>query len=206
MRVIGRADSANVQKVIWCCAELGIAYEREDIGGKFGGNHEPDYLALNPNGLVPTMVQDDFALWESNTIIRYLASRNRRLIPEDLRARAEVERWMDWQLTMVAPPHVPLFVGLVRTLPEERDWDKINEGRDRTARVFSILDEVLKNRGWVAGDEFSVADIALGPFVYRWFEMDIEREDLPHLERWYHWLRERPPFNELVAIGLSWDR
>ena len=203
MKVLGRADSANVQKVIWCCAELGLGYEREDIGGRFGGNKEPAYLALNPNGLVPTLVEDDDVLWESNTIIRYLASREARLIPSDIRGRAEVERWMDWQLFAVAPPHVPLFVGLVRTPPEKRDWDKIKDGRDRTARAFTILDQALEQRDWVAGAAFSVADIAMGPFVYRWFEMDIEREDLPHLERWYNQLRQRPPFNELVCIGLS---
>jgi len=203
MKIMGRADSANVQKVVWCCAELGLSYERVDLGGKFGGTREPDYLALNPNGMVPTLVEDDFVLWESNAIIRYLASRAGRLIPSSLRGRADVERWMDWQLFTVAPPHVPLFVGLVRTPPEKRDWNKIKRGRDRTAEAFTILDGALRERDWVAGDEFSVADIALGPFVYRWFEMDIEREDLPHLERWYNLLRQRPPFNELVAIGIS---
>lgn len=203
MKIMGRADSSNVQKVIWCCAELGLPYERVDLGGKFGGTREPDYLALNPTGMVPTLVEDDFVLWESNTIIRYLAGRAGRLIPQSLRGRADVERWMDWQLFAVAPPHVPLFVGLVRTPPEQRDWDKIKKGRDRTAEAFTILNGALAARDWVAGDEFTVADIALGPFVYRWFEMDIEREELPHLARWYDSLRQRPPFNELVAIGIS---
>ena len=203
MRLLGRADSANVQKVLWCCAELGLEYQREDVGGKFGGNQEPAYLALNPTGFVPTLIDGDFVLWESNTIIRYLASREGRLIPGDIQGRADVERWMDWQLFMVAPPHVPLFVGLVRTPPEQRNWAKINKGRDQTARAFTILDGALGDREWVAGDQFSVADIALGPFVYRWFEMDIEREDLPHLERWYNQLRQRAPYNELVCIGLS---
>ncbi len=203
MRILGRADSANVQKVLWCCAELGLSYQREDIGGRFGGNKEPGYLALNPTGMVPTLVEDDFVLWESNSIIRYLASREARLIPADIRGRADVERWMDWQLFAVAPPHVPLFVGLVRTPPEQRNWDAIRAGRDKTAAAFTILDGNLAHNAWVAGDQFSVADIALGPFVYRWFEMDIEREDLPHLARWYNQLRERPPFKQWVAIGLS---
>ncbi len=203
MKVLGRADSANVQKVLWCCAELDLNCEREDIGGRFGRNQDPDYLALNPNGLVPTLVEDDFVLWESNTIIRYLAACAGRLIPADLRGRAEVERWMDWQQTVVLPPHIPLFVGLVRTPPQYRDWKKIQAGRDRTAAAFGILDQVLAERPWVAGEAFSVADIALGPFIYRWFEMDIEREDLPHLERCYNQLRERPAFTELVAIGIS---
>lgn len=203
MRILGRADSANVQKVTWCCAELGLTYEREDRGGKFGGTRTDDYLALNPNGLVPTLLEDDFSLWESNTIIRYLAGRAGRLIPTGLRERAEVERWMDWQLSVVLPPHIPLFVGLIRTPPEARDWGKIKAGRDKMALAFTILDGALKKNAWVAGEEFSVADIALGPFVYRWFEMDIEREDLADLERWYNQLCQRPYFNELVAIGLS---
>jgi glutathione S-transferase len=203
MRILGRADSANVQKVTWCAAELGLAYQREDFGGKFAGTREPAYLALNPNGLVPTLVEGDFVLWESNTIVRYLAARAGRLIPADARARALVERWMDWQLSVVLPPHIPLFVGLVRTPPAQRDWDKIRAGRDKTAAAFTILDAALANTRWVGGDEFSVADIVLGPFVYRWFEMDIQREDLPRLARWYNQLRERPHFNELVAIGIS---
>jgi len=161
MRLLGRADSANVQKVLWCCAELGLEYQREDVGGKFGGNQEPAYLALNPTGFVPTLIDGDFVLWESNTIIRYLASREGRLIPGDIQGRADVERWMDWQLFMVAPPHVPLFVGLVRTPPEQRNWTKINKGREQTARAFTILDGELGVRAWVAGDQFSVADIAL---------------------------------------------
>jgi glutathione S-transferase len=203
MRILGRADSANVQKVTWCACELGLDYQREDFGGKFAGIREPDYLALNPNGLVPTLVEDDLVLWESNTIVRYLAARAGRLIPADARARALVERWMDWQLSVVLPPHIPLFVGLVRTPPAQRDWDRINAGRDKTAAAFAILNAALEKTRWVAGDDFTVADIVLGPFVYRWFEMDIEREDLPHLARWYHQLCERACFNELVAIGIA---
>ena len=125
LKILGRKNSSNVQKVLWCCDELGLAYEREDVGGSFGKNRDPEYLALNPNGLVPTIIDDGFVLWESNSIIRYLAAKHGRgtLYPEDLRARALAERWMDWQLSVLGPAIGPVFWGLIRTPPGKRDQE-----------------------------------------------------------------------------------
>lgn len=205
LKILGRKNSSNVQKVLWCCDELGIAYEREDVGGQFGKNREPEYLALNPNGLVPTIIDDGFVLWESNTIIRYLAAKqgNASLYPADLQARALAERWMDWQLSTIVPAINPVFWGLVRTPPEKRDQAAIAAARDTLASVMKILDNQLAYADYVAGSAFSVGDIPVGIMTYRWFTLNIEREELPSLKRWYGRLTQRPAFEKHVMIGLT---
>ena len=127
MKLYGRKSSSNVQKVLWCCDEIGLAYDRIDMGREFGGNKEEPYLSLNPNGTVPAIVEDDgFSLWESNAIVRYLAAREQRddLLPADPRRRADAERWMDWQLSTIADPMRIAFWGLVRTPPEKRNEEQ----------------------------------------------------------------------------------
>jgi glutathione S-transferase len=205
LKILGRKNSSNVQKVLWCCDELGIAYEREDVGGQFGKNREPEYLALNPNGLVPTIIDDGFVLWESNTIIRYLAAKHGSgsLYPADLQQRALAERWMDWQLSTIVPAINPVFWGLVRTPPEERDQAAIAAARDKLAGVMKILDNQLAHADYVAGSAFSVGDIPVGIMTYRWFTLDIEREELPSLKRWYDRLTKRPAFEQHVMTGLT---
>ncbi len=128
LKIWGRATSSNVQKVLWCCAELDLEFERVDVGGPFGGNRDPEYLAMNPNGLVPTVKDGDLVMWESNTICRYLATtRNgEHLYPRDPAARTHVERWMDWQLAVIGAPMGQLLFGLVRSTPEDA-----RPGRDR---------------------------------------------------------------------------
>src|SRR6266852_5561281 len=135
IKIWGRNTSINVQKVMWAIDELGLARERIDVGGPFGKNNEPAYLAMNPNGLVPTLEEDDFVLWESNSVVRYLASKYGAgtLEPADLRARASASRWMDWQLTTTAPAIQPLFWGLIRTPPEKRDHAAINAAKEKVA-------------------------------------------------------------------------
>jgi glutathione S-transferase len=205
LKIWGRASSANVQKVLWTCVELGLAYERRDVGGPYGGNREPGYLALNPNGLVPTIDDAGFVLWESNAILRYLAATRgaSRLLPAGPRGRAEVERWMDWQLSVVAGPHTVLYVGLVRTPEAERDTSRIERARRQQAAAFAILDQRLQARSHVAGEDLTVADIALGPFVYRWFTLPIERPELPRLAAWYERLAERPGYRRHVMVELT---
>ena len=205
LKVWGRKTSSNVQKVLWCCGELGLAFERVDIGGPFGGNREPEYLALNPNGLVPTIEDDGFVLWESNSIVRYLAAKheNGGLWPAEPRRRADADRWMDWQSCTVGPAMVAVFRGLIRTPPEERDAAKIEAARKDWAASWTILDAHLADEDHVAGGAFSVADIALGIMAYRWFTLEIEREEFAHLAVWYQRLCERPPFREHVIIPLS---
>ncbi len=205
LKILGRKTSSNVQKVLWACRELELDFEREDIGGAFGGNREPHYLSLNPNGRVPTLIDDGFVLWESNVIVRYLASRHGvgTLAPCDLRRRMLAEQWMDWQQTVVNPAITPVFWGLVRTPPEKRDRAAIAAGRDALEAAMAILDAHLSENEFVAGDDFTMGDIPLGVMTYRWYTMDIERKHFAALERWYGSLEQRAGFREHVAIGLS---
>ena len=205
LKILGRNNSSNVQKVLWVCDELEIQYEREDIGGPFGGNQEPGYLAMNPNGRVPTVIDDETVLWESNVIVRYLCEKHapNSLYPSELAERAVAGQWMDWQQTTVGPAIFPVFWGLVRTAPEERDMEAIGRGRDLLEKTLVILDERLSRAKYVAGDSFTMGDIPLGIMVYRWFNLDIERKDLPNLARWYDHLTDRPGFQTTVMIGLT---
>ena len=168
LKILGRNNSSNVQKVLWALGELGLEYTRDDIGGPFGGNRETDYLIMNPNGLVPTLIDGDTILWESNVIVRYLARKYapNSLLPDSLTGLAQAEQWMDWQQTVVAPAHFPVFWGLIRTAPEDRDLDAINNGRDRFEQVMAILDHHLSDSAFVGGDSLSMADIPVGIMVY----------------------------------------
>ena len=165
LRILGRRTSGNVMKPLWVVDELGLEYEREDIGGKFGGNREPGYLVMNPTGLVPTLVEDDFVLWESNAITRYLCEKygHGTLFPADPRVRATADTWMDWQQTTCAPMMLPVFWGLVRTPEAERDYDRINAGIERGYEVWGMLDRHLEGRPFVAGDDLTMGDIPIGP-------------------------------------------
>ncbi len=205
LKILGRNNSSNVQKVLWALGELGLEYTRDDIGGPFGGNRETNYLIMNPNGLVPTLIDGDTVLWESNVIVRYLARKYapNSLLPDSLTDLARAEQWMDWQQTVVAPAHFPVFWGLIRTAPEDRDLDAINNGRDRFEQVMTILDHHLSDSAFVGGENLSMADIPVGIMVYRWFTLDIERMELPSLHRWYQRLADRPAYKNTVMIGLT---
>ena len=149
------------------------------------------------------MVDGDTILWESNVIVRYLARKYapNSLLPDSLTDLARAEQWMDWQQTVVAPPHFPVFWGLIRTAPEDRDLDAINNGRDRFEQVMTILDHHLSGSAFVGGETLSMADIPVGIMVYRWFTLDIERFELPSLHRWYEKLADRPAYNDAVMVG-----
>ena len=205
LRIWGRGNSINVQKVLWCCGELDIPYSRVDVGGPFGGNREPEYLRLNPNGLVPTISDGGFVLWESNAIVRYLAARYGMgtLCPENLAERADADRWMDWQMGTLWANFRPAFVGLVRTLPAERDPDYIATAIEKTTENLAILDAHLACRDYVTGLSLTMADIPLGVTAYRWFTLDIERPAMPNLEAWYERLRARGPYRATVMSPLS---
>ena len=205
LKILGRDTSSNVQKVLWAAGELGLEFEREDIGGPFGGTDAPDYLALNPNGYVPTLIDGDYALWESNSIVRYLAATHGAgtLWPADARGRGLAERWMDWQIATLSPVFVTVFRGLVRTAAEERDMAAIGAARDRAARLFGMLDAALAGADFVAGEDFTMGDIPVGIAAYRWYALDIEREDFRNLERWYKGLAERPAYRAHVMKPLA---
>ena len=201
----GRASSSNVQEVLWCCDELGIPYERQDIGRQFGGNDTAEFLALNPNGTVPVIIEDGFTLWESNAVVRYLAAKHGAgsLYPNDLRERARADRWMDWQLAVLGRVFTPLFHGLVRDAPEDRDLAKIAAARDNVEAKLAMLDRYLADSAWVAGDNFTMGDIPVGIYGYRWYKLEIERHPLPNLERWYGALAQRPAFAKHVMVDLG---
>ena len=202
IEVYGRANSLNVQKVLWCLGELELPFGRHDVGGLYGGNKEPDFLQRNPTGLVPMISDDGFDLWESNTIVRYLASRYGAglLSPEDPADRALSEKWMDYQLGTVFPAFKDAVLGLIRTAPENRDPEKIAASVKATAGTLATLDAHLQGHEYVAGDALTVGDIALGPTIYRWLTLDIDRPPLPNLEAWHDRLMERPAYREHVMV------
>jgi glutathione S-transferase len=204
LRILGRKNSSNVQKVLWCCDELGVPFEREDYGGEFGRNRDAAYLALNPNGRVPTIIDGDFVLWESNSIVRYLANKHDdgTLYPVNPEERARGERWMDWQLSVLRDATHGMFWGLVRTKPEDRNSEEIAASIKRSADAFAILDRYLAETEYAAGSHFTVCDIPIGIFVHRWFGLDIEREEFPNLLRWYNNLGDRPAYQKYVKMPL----
>jgi len=205
LKILGRKNSSNVQKVIWACEEMSLTFAQEDIGGPFGRNKDPEYLALNPNGTVPTIVENGFSMWESNAIIRHLASRHGvgTLWPKDANDRAHADQWMDWQQTVVNAGMLPLFLQLIRVKPEERDANLIKTARDKAAAAFAILDKHVAKNSYVAGANFTMGDIPLGIAVYRWYTLPIERENYPALKGWYDRICERAAFRKNVMIGLT---
>ena len=205
LKVWGRKDSSNVQKVVWCCDELGVPFERMDIAGAFGGNREKPYLDLNPNGLVPTIEDEGFVLWESNSILRYLVEKygRGRLLPVTMEARASANRWMDWQLTAMNPFMVALFQGLIRQSEAERDPAAVERARRHAADKWKMVDDYLKEDPYLAGDTFSMGDIPLGVWAHRWFNLSIDRPQLPRVEQWYARLCERPAYQKNIMIPLT---
>jgi len=207
LKVWGRANSSNVMKVLWLCEELGIGYERIEAGGAFGRTREPFYLAMNPNSRVPTIEEPDgYTLWESHSILRYLVAARapgQALHPADPRARGDVERWMDWLLATLNPPMTPLFWTYVRTAEDERDHVAAGRARDEAVACWAILDQRLEGREYVAGG-FSLADICIGPFLHRWFELPVARPPMPMLEAYRARLHERHPgYRTHVAVPMS---
>jgi glutathione S-transferase len=206
IKIWGRNTSSNVQKVMWAIGEMKLPHQRIDVGGAFGKNNEAPYLAMNPNGLVPTLEEEDgFTLWESNSIVRYLAAKNadknadRTLEPADLRTRARAQKWMDWQLSVMGPAITPVFWGLIRTPPEKRDANAIAAGKAKTVAAAKMLDEQLGKTAYLAGDAFSYGDIPVGIMVYRYVQLIPERPPMPSLDRWYAAISSRQAFREQVA-------
>jgi glutathione S-transferase len=205
IKIWGRTDSSNVQKVLWCCGELGLSFERVDLGGKFGGNKEEAYLDMNPNGLVPTLQDGDFILWESNSIMRYLVEKHGRgkLLPSTPEGRADANRWMDWQLTILGPSIVPLFWTLIRTSEDKRDPKVVNNALEKTSNAWKIVDHQLARVPYIAGAVLSLGDIPLGVWAYRWFNLPIERPTFANLDAWYKRLCERPPYQKHIMIPVT---
>src|SRR4029077_7144052 len=162
LKLWGRANSSNLKKVTWLCEEIGLPYDRIDAGMSFGVVNTPEYRKLNPNGLVPTIDDDGFILWESNAMVRYLAAKHAAgtLWPNDLKVRADADRWMDWCTSTLWPAFRPVFLGLVRTPPEKRNQKDIEDGARNTGEMLKRLDSCLAGRKFVAGDQLTIGDIA----------------------------------------------
>ena len=205
LKIWGRANSSNVQKVLFCCAELNLPFERTDAGMQYGVNTTPEYKAMNPNGLVPTLDDDGFILWESHAIVRYLARKHGTgtLLPQDARAAADADRWMEWYSTTVGVNVRPVFQTLVRTPPEKRDMALVETHRKLLAANWQIVEAQLAGRDYVTGASFTVADIPLGVAAYRWFNLPLERPASPNVERWYARLTGRPAFKEYCMLPLT---
>jgi glutathione S-transferase len=205
LRIWGRLSSVNVQKVVWCADELGLAYERLDAGGKFGLNDTPGFLAMNPNGLVPVIDDDGFVLSESNAIVRYLAARHGegRLWPKEARARADADRWMEWQSTAYTPAMWGAFWQLIRTPEGQRDADLVEASRCKTEKLSGILDAHFARRRYLCGDGFTTADIVVGCAAHRWLNLPLARRPCPNLERWYADLRARPASHQVTSQALT---
>ena len=204
LRILGRASSINVRKVLWTAAEAGVEFEREDWGIGFRSTRDQSFVALNPNSLVPVVVdEDDFTLWESNTICRYLAAKTSRtdLLPATPRARAEVERWMDWQAGELNNAWRYAFMALVRKSPAHTDANAVAASAAEWNRHMTMLDAQLQRTGaHVAGAEFTLADIVLGVSTQRWLATPVERPALPAVQAWFARVSARPAY-AAQAIG-----
>ena len=204
LKIWGRVNSVNVKKAMWCVGELDLAHERVDAGMQFGVNSTPEYRKMNPTGLVPTIDDDGFTLWESHTIVRYLCAKHSmgKLCPSELRARADAERWMDWAFSFQNAMR-NVFWGLIRTPPEKRDSKAIEEGTKKSHELAALLDKALADKPYVAGAVFTMGDIPIGCEVQRYMRVPIERPGLPHLQAWFERLRARLAFLKHVDLPLT---
>ncbi|MCQ4315918.1 glutathione S-transferase [Stutzerimonas zhaodongensis] len=205
LKLWGRNNSTNVKKPLWCLEELKVPYTRIDAGGAFGIVGEPEFVAKNPNKLVPCLEDGELVLWESNAIVRYLAARygEGSLWNTDPAQRAEADKWMDWATSTLAAPFRPVFWNMVRTAPEQRDMAAVQTGLAECSKLLTIVDQTLATQPYLSGDSLGMGDIPLGCFAYAWFEMPIERPDLPHLRDWYDRLRQRPAYQAAVLTPLT---
>jgi glutathione S-transferase len=205
LKIWGRMSSINVKKVVWTAQELGLEFQRNEAGGQFGLVRTPEYLRLNPNALVPVMEDGDFVLWESNVIVRYLCAKHSpgQLYPNDLRERFEAERWMDWQQTTFNPASRQGFWQLIRTAPEKRNAQAIRDSNAAVEALLATLDAQLGRHAFVAGDHFTMADMALGCEAHRWFGLPQPRKSWPNVERWYQGLRARQASAGVLDMALS---
>lgn len=198
--VWGRRNSVNVQKVLWALEELGVAYTRENVGGSFGGNRDPDFLAMNPMGLVPVIRDGDVTMFESNAIVRYLAARygSGMLRPASHKGLAMAEQWMEWTQVNVAPAVGAIFTNTVRTAPELQKPDAIAAAARQAGEAVKIADQWLSRHDWFAGADFSFGDIAMGALMWRYLGLDCARPETPHLAGWMEALQARAPFRRAV--------
>jgi glutathione S-transferase len=206
LRIWGRANSINVQKVMWTVGELAIPHERIDAGGKFGGLDTDEFRAMNPNSRVPVIDDNGAIVWESHSIVRYLAAKygDGSLWPSDAAQRSLADRWMDWTLADLQPAFIGgVFWNFYRTPEPQRNWPLIRQGIARSAIHFKLLDRHLADKPFVGGDQLTIGDIAAGAQLYRYFELEIDRPVIPSVEAWYARLSARPAYRDHVMVPFE---
>jgi glutathione S-transferase len=205
LKIWGRFTSVNVQKVMWTVGEIGVPYERIDLGGQFGGLDTPAYLAMNPNGRVPTIDDGGVIVWESNAIVRYLVARYSAgyLWDRSPGSRAGADQWMDWMQTTLAPDFYRLFWAVVRTPPDRRNQPNIAKLTRHLVSRYELLDRQLASHPYLVGSRLSMGDLAIGVTLYRYYGMEIDRPALPHLRAWYERLSQRTPYQSHVMTSFE---
>lgn len=206
LKVWGRRSSANVQKVLWLVGELGLPHTHVPAGGDFGGLDDPAFRAMNPHGKVPVINDGGVVVWESHAILRYLAAVHgaERFWSADPAVRAPIDGWMDWAQTALQPAFLGgVFWGGYRTPEAQRDAEAVARALEQTAARLAHIDHLLADRPFVGGQTLSLADIAIGTHLYRWFELEIARPDLPRLAAWYERLKARAAYREHVMVPFG---
>ena len=201
----GRTNAYNVQKPLWLLAELELEFQHHDVGSNSGDLDTAEFTALNPHARIPVLQHDGAIIWESNTIVRYLATSHAALAlyPDDPFARSQVERWMDWELATLQPAFIALFWGYYRTPPASRNQPGIETAGQRCRQLFERLDSHLADNAYLGGDFFSLADIACGVCLYRYFEMGLPVEEPAQVMRWYRLLSQRKAFQNTIALPFG---
>jgi len=206
LKIWGRANSINMQKVLWLTSELKLNYEHIPAGGSFGGLNTPEFQAMNPHSRIPTIKDKDTIVWESHTILRYLAAQYGKefLWSQDPGLRAQAEQWMDWAQTSLQPAFIEgVFWGFYRTPELQRDWPAIRRNVERCSQYFQLLEKILGHQKYLAGNDFTLADITVGTMLFRYFELDITRPKIPQVEAWYQRLQTRPGYKEFVMVDFA---
>lgn len=206
LTVWGRKNSSNVKKVLWCLEELNVTYAQKDVGGPFGGLDTPEYKKMNPNSTIPTLQDDHFTLWESNTILRYLTEKfdhSHLLLSQDVQERAAADKWMDWGGSNLFGNIKQMMNKIVRVPVSERDPEVVNSICQNIEKLLKIADDALAEQAYFSGQKFGIADIAIAPLFYPWREIVTERPAFNHLERWYEQLKTRPAFQKIVMIPIK---
>ncbi|MBS0240064.1 MAG: glutathione S-transferase [Proteobacteria bacterium] len=206
LKVWGRRNSLNVQKVMWLVGELDLPHEHIAAGGAFGKLDTPEFLAMNPHGRIPVIDDEGQAVWESHAILRYLAARygKDRFWSDDAWQRSNYERWMDWSATALQPTFLnDVFLAFYRTPEAERDWTIIRRGVEQSAKHFELLDRWLQGKDYMLGESLSLADITTGALLFRYYGIEIPRPSLPNVEAWYEQLKARPAYREHVMVAFD---
>jgi len=206
LEIFSRRNASNVLSVMWAMGELDVPHVRHDIGGSFGGTQTAGYLAMNPNGRIPTIRDGGFVLWESNAIVRYLCRRYDKhglLLPGADEEYALADQWMDWHKTTLYPVYIDLFWAIVRTEPAMRDLRTIASLQPQLESHLSILDTHLGHGGFLVGTRLSMADIPFGPLIHRYIKLGVQQREFPNIGSWYDRLVERPAFSEHVMFEFG---